>query len=111
MEAKNTTASLRENERIIRQSQMERSIELFQLFEVKPTLREVLRLSQLLTNFQYDWNVNNYELMKFENHFKQVADSKLMESIPHINVDKPTRQNDSSVSDYQLSVGKKLKGR
>lgn len=111
MEAKNTTPPIRENERIIRQSQLERAIEMFELFEVKPTLREVLRLSQLLTNFQYDWNVHNYELIKFENHFKQKANEKLLDSVPHHVVDKPYEKQEKSPSSFQLADAKKNKGR
>lgn len=104
---------VREKEEIIRQSQLERSIELFKLFEVKPTLREVLRLSQLLTDFQYTWEINNYELLKFEAHFKQKSNSDLLSSIPHLNADKPEKTPDStkSVSAYQTSVAKNLKGK
>lgn len=102
----------REGEAIIRQSQLERAIQVFQLMEVKPSLRELLRLSQILTDFQYTWNVNHYEILKFETHFKQAADEKLLSSVPHIRVqgsDKP--ETTKTVSAYQSSVAKKLKGK
>ena len=92
--------STRDSEHIIRQSQLERAIELFKLFEVKPTLREVLRLSQLLTDFQYNWNLNSYHLIKFEQHFQQKPNESLLNEAPHIR---------TGVSQYQQSVSKKLK--
>lgn len=109
MEAKKQ--ELRENERIIRQSQLERAIEMFQLFEVKPTLREVLRLSQILTNFQYDWNLSHYELVKFENHFKQVTNEKLLDSVPHQVADKPLEKQQKGPSTLALAAAKQNKGR
>lgn len=102
----------RNGECIIRQSQLERAIDLFKLFEVKPTLREVLRLSQVLTDFQYTWELNHYEILKFENHFKQVANASLMDSIPHERESPVGQENkNKSVSEYQVSVAKKLKGK
>lgn len=111
MEAKNTNPALRENERIIRQSQLERAIELFKLFEIKPTLREVLRLSQILTNFQYDWNLSHYELVKFENHFNQITNGKLLDSVPHQVADKPLEKQSKAPSTFQLAAAKQNKGR
>lgn len=102
----------RSGECIIRQSQLERAIDLFKLFEVKPSLREVLRLSQILTDFQYSWEINHYEILKFEEHFKQKTNEKLMESIPHTNPTKPTEKTGTkSVSEYQTSIAKQLKGK
>ena len=111
MEAKNTKPVLRENEMDIRQTQLERALEMFQLFQVKPTLREVLRLSQILTNFQYDWNLANYELIKFEKHFGLISSDKLMETIPHSNGDKPHVKQEKGPSPYQLSAAKESKNR
>jgi hypothetical protein len=111
MEAKNTNPAVRENERIIRQSQLERAIELMKLFEIKPTLREVLRLSQILTNFQYDWNLNHYELVKFEKHFNQVTGEKLLDSIPHHSTDKPLDKQAKGPSSLTLAQAKENKGR
>lgn len=109
MEAKKQ--ELRENERIIRQSQLERAIEMFQLFEIKPTLREVLRLSQILTNFQYDWNLAHYELVKFEQHFQQVTNGKLLDSVPHQVTDKPLDKQAKGPSSFALAQAKQNKGR
>jgi len=79
-----TKEPTRNGESIIRQSQLERSIEIFTLMGVKPSLREILRLSQLLTEFQYNWNLDNYGLIKFEKHFNQTTDSDLLTDVPHI---------------------------
>jgi len=103
----------RESEGIIRQSQLQRSIELFQLFNVQPSLREVLRLSQILTDFQYSWEINHYEILKFEEHFKQKTNEKLLESVPHTRPGSHENKKDGSksVSEYQSSVAKQLKGK
>ena len=53
-------------ELIVRQSQLQRSIELFQLIGIKPSIREVCRLSQILTQFIFDGDVNNPDIKKFE---------------------------------------------
>jgi hypothetical protein len=111
MEAKNTNPVLRENEIEIRQTQLQTALDMFHLFQVKPTLREVLRLSQILTNFQYDWNLANYELVKFEKHFGLESSSKLMETIPHINGDKPHVKQEKGPSPYQLAAAKENKNR
>lgn len=102
----------RDGEAIIRQSQLQRAIELFQLFQVKPTLREVLRLSQVLTDFQYTWELNHYEILNFEQHFKQNASPALMNSTPH-QVTSPAQEEKKTktVSEYQTSVAKQLKGK
>lgn len=61
---------------IVRQSQMERAIELFQLLGIKPSVREVCRLSQILTQFIFDGDVNNNDIKQFE---------KIMGITPHAN--------------------------
>lgn len=99
-------------EAIIRQSQLQRAIELFQLFQVKPTLREVLRLSQVLTDFQYNWELNTYPIIEFEKHFKQESKSGVLDSVPHENT-KPIEDTNKTktVSEYQTSIAKQLKGK
>ena len=101
----------RNGESIIRQSQLERAIEIFTLMGVKPSLREILRLSQILTEFQYTWNLNNYELIKFEKHFNQTTNSDLLSGVPHIAIDKPLDKQPKTSSAYQLAEAKKTKGR
>jgi hypothetical protein len=54
------------DELIVRQSQMERAIEMFQLLEIKPSVREVCRLSQILTQFIFDGNQNHSDIKQFE---------------------------------------------
>jgi len=51
---------------IVRQSQMERSIELFHLLQIKPSVREVCRLSQILTQFIFDGEVSHKDIIQFE---------------------------------------------
>ena len=51
---------------IVRQSQMERSIELFHLFGIKPSLQEVCRLSQILTQFIFDGDHKSADIKQFE---------------------------------------------
>jgi hypothetical protein len=53
-------------ELIVRQSQLQRSIELFTLLGIKPSVQEVCRLSQILTQFIYDGDVNNEDIKKFQ---------------------------------------------
>jgi len=62
---------------IIRQSQLQRSIELFTLLRIKPSVQEVCRLSQILTQFIYDGDVNNEDIKKFQ---------KAMDIKPHSQV-------------------------
>jgi hypothetical protein len=53
-------------ELIVRQSQLQRAIELFQLMGIKPSVREVCRLSQILTQFIFDGDQNNPDIKQFE---------------------------------------------
>ena len=53
-------------ELIVRQSQLQRSIEIFQLIGIKPSVREVCRLSQILTQFIFDGDINNKDIKQFE---------------------------------------------
>jgi hypothetical protein len=64
-------------ELIVRQSQLQRSIELFTLLGIKPSVQEVCRLSQILTQFIYDGDVNNEDIKKFQ---------KAMDIKPHSQV-------------------------
>jgi hypothetical protein len=70
-------------ELIVRQSQLQRSIELFHLIGIKPSVREVCRLSQILTQFIFDGDVNNPDIKKFEDamgitqHTTNVAKKKV----------------------------------
>ena len=104
----------RDGEAIIRQSQLERAIELFNLFqpEPKPTLREVLRLSQVLTEFQYSWELNNLELLRFEKWFKQEPKGGVLDAVPHVQTQTADEhKKEKTVSQYQTSIAKQLKGK
>jgi len=60
-------AQAKDNQEIIvRQSQLQRSIELFQLLNIKPSVKEVCRLSQILTDFIFDGDINNKNITQFE---------------------------------------------
>jgi hypothetical protein len=54
------------DELIVRQSQMERAIEIYQLLEIKPSVREICRLSQILTEFIFDGNEKSQSIKDFE---------------------------------------------
>lgn len=53
-------------EMIVRQSQMERAIEMFHLLNIKPSVQEVCRLSQILTQFIYDGDYKSADIKQFE---------------------------------------------
>lgn len=59
----------RNSESIIRQSQLERSLEIFTLLGLKPSLKSILRLSQILVEFQYDWDLESKDIEKFDIHY------------------------------------------
>ena len=65
---------------IVRQSQMERSIELFHLLQIKPSVREVCRLSQILTQFIFNGEVNHPDIKQFEKEMGIKAHSSLIAS-------------------------------
>jgi hypothetical protein len=55
-----------QQELIVRQSQLQRAIEMFQLMGIQPSVREVCRLSQILTNFIFEWDEKSEEIKAFE---------------------------------------------
>ena len=64
---KEKMAAAKDNqELIVRQSQLQRSIELFHLFGIKPSLQEVCRLSQILTQFIFDGDHKSADIKQFE---------------------------------------------
>lgn len=104
--------NLKENELQVRQNQLNTAIEAFKVMQVKPTLKELLRLSQVLTDFVYDNNLNTYEIAKFEKHFQQSSNEKLLEAIPHHRSDSQNKKTEKlNVSGYQTQVAKELKGK
>jgi hypothetical protein len=75
------------DELIVRQSQMERAIEMFHLLEIKPSVREVCRLSQILTQFIFDGNQNHSDIKQFEkemgikSHSTMIVSKELINSL------------------------------
>ena len=68
------------DELIVRQSQMERAIELFHLLQIKPSVREVCRLSQILTQFIFNGDENHPDIKQFEKVLGIKAHSTLVVS-------------------------------
>jgi hypothetical protein len=56
------------DEIIVRQSQLQRAIEIYTLLGQKPSVREICRLSQLLTEFIFTWDEEAAPLKKFDKH-------------------------------------------
>jgi hypothetical protein len=73
------------DELIVRQSQMERSIEMFHLLEIKPSVREVCRLSQILTQFIFNGEVNHPDIKQFEKEMGIKAHSTMIVSKELVN--------------------------
>jgi hypothetical protein len=69
------------DELIVRQSQLERSIEIFQLTGRKPSIQEICRLSKVLTEFIFTGDYNVDALKNFDkwtgNELKQELVDKL----------------------------------
>jgi hypothetical protein len=60
-------AAAKDNQEVIvRQSQLQRAIELYQLLGIKPSVREVCRLSQILTQFIFDGDKDHPDIKQFE---------------------------------------------
>lgn len=58
------------DEIIVRQSQMQRAIEMYALIGERPSLGEVCRLSQLLTEFIFTWDCKSKGIRDFDLYFK-----------------------------------------
>ena len=56
------------DEIIVRQSQLERAIEIYTLIGQKPSVQEVCRLSQVLSEFIFTWDEKSEALKKFDAH-------------------------------------------
>jgi len=69
------------DELIVRQSQMERAIEIYTLIGEKPSIREICKLSKLLTEFIFTWNLNDDKLKKFDSNYKLLSREELNESL------------------------------
>jgi len=72
------------DELIVRQSQMERAIEIYTLIGEKPSIREICRLSKLLTEFIFTWNENDDSLKKFDSNYKLKSREELNELLKNM---------------------------
>jgi hypothetical protein len=66
------------DELIVRQSQLQRSIEIFQLTGRKPSIQEICRLSQVLTEFIFTWDYKSEALKNFD---KLILKEKIVKSL------------------------------
>ena len=77
----NTARIPTKDEIIVRQSQLQRSIEIFKLTGRKPSIQEICRLSQVLTEFIFTWDYNVDALKNFDkwtgNELKEELVNKL----------------------------------
>jgi hypothetical protein len=64
----NTPRIPTKDEIIVRQSQLQRSIELYTLLGQKPSVQEVCRLSQILTEFIFTWDLKSDDMKNFDKH-------------------------------------------
>lgn len=89
MEKKTTARPPKDNqELIVRQSQMERAIEVFTLINYQPTVREICRLSQILTDFQFNWDLNAKELKDFDDYVMEQKQNIIKSQIESLINDK-----------------------
>jgi hypothetical protein len=56
------------DEIIVRQSQLQRAIEIYTLIGQKPSVQEVCRLSQILTEFIFTWDLKSDNMKNFDKH-------------------------------------------
>jgi hypothetical protein len=56
------------DEIIVRQSQLERAIEIYTLLGQRPSVQEICRLSQVLSEFIFTWDEKSDALKKFDSH-------------------------------------------
>jgi hypothetical protein len=64
----NTPRIPTKDEIIVRQSQLQRAIELYTLLDQKPSVQEVCRLSQILTEFIFTWDLKSDDMKNFDKH-------------------------------------------
>jgi hypothetical protein len=63
-----TTRIPTKDEIIVRQSQLQRAIEIYTLLGQKPSVQEICRLSQILSEFIFTWDEKSEAMKKFDNH-------------------------------------------
>jgi hypothetical protein len=56
------------DEIIVRQSQLQRAIEIYTLLGQKPSVQEICRLSQILSEFIFTWDEKSESMKKFDKH-------------------------------------------
>jgi hypothetical protein len=56
------------DEIIVRQSQLQRAIEIYTLLNQKPSVQEICRLSQILTEFIFTWDLKSDDMKNFDKH-------------------------------------------
>jgi hypothetical protein len=64
----NTPRIPTKDEIIVRQSQLERAIEIYTLIGQKPSVQEICRLSQILTEFIFTWDLKSDDMKNFDKH-------------------------------------------
>jgi hypothetical protein len=72
------------DEIIVRQSQMQRAIEMYALIGEKPSLGEVCRLSQLLTEFIFTWDHKSKGIKDFDSYFKLESKEDLQNKLQQL---------------------------
>ena len=63
-----TTRIPTKDEIIVRQSQMQRAIEIFALTDRQPSIQEICRLSKVLTEFIFSWDEKAEPLKNFDKY-------------------------------------------
>ena len=56
------------DELIVRQSQLQRAVEIYTLTGQRPTVQQICRLSQILTEFIFTWDEKSKGIKDFDNH-------------------------------------------
>jgi hypothetical protein len=72
------------DEIIVRQSQMQRAIEIYALIGEKPSLGEVCRLSQHLTDFIFSWDCKSQGIKDFDKYFKLESKEDLQNKLQQL---------------------------
>lgn len=72
------------DEIIVRQSQLQRAIEIYTLTGQKPSVQEVCRLSQILTEFIFTWDEKSDSIKKFDNHIKEQLKKDLVTDLTKV---------------------------
>jgi hypothetical protein len=81
-----------QQELIVRQSQLQRAIEMYHLMGIKPSVREVCRLSQILTQFIFDADENHPDIKQFEKVMGIKAHSTMIVSKEMVNTLKENKK-------------------